>query len=288
MARRDLRSFRLQAWCLRRDLVPTAIDLLIPEPTEVEAERPPVKRGLVYPVEVTASPSMLSADGGPLPSPPASDEVHDLQQNRRRRRSPPLGAPPPSDSATHSTDTTPRASVPSRLGPRPACHTAPAEAQLVDEATPATEPASRSDMPEWETALDVEDRLALPIPQETPPLLLDEEKAEHGGTTVETDPSDPPVETTMTDPSLVDMSILSGPQATPPSLFGGEEVHRWDVAAEADPVDSPVVLALLGQGAAVGADSPMEAQHGVGSCAALLPSQGSCSEGHKEMSPTPT
>jgi hypothetical protein len=41
--------FRGLARCPRPDLIPTSVDLLIPDPVSVEAESLPVKRGLIYP-----------------------------------------------------------------------------------------------------------------------------------------------------------------------------------------------------------------------------------------------
>jgi hypothetical protein len=46
---RDLPVFRGLARCPRPDLIPTSVDLLIPDPVSVEAESLPVKRGLIYP-----------------------------------------------------------------------------------------------------------------------------------------------------------------------------------------------------------------------------------------------
>jgi hypothetical protein len=53
VVRRDLSVFRVSAGCLRPDLLPTAMKLLIPDPAPAGAESPPVKRGLLYPVQVS-------------------------------------------------------------------------------------------------------------------------------------------------------------------------------------------------------------------------------------------
>jgi hypothetical protein len=62
VARRDLLVFLASAWCLWPDLLPTAMKLLIPAPALTEAESPPMKRGLLYPVQVS-----LAAAGAPPP-----------------------------------------------------------------------------------------------------------------------------------------------------------------------------------------------------------------------------
>ncbi|GJN36982.1 hypothetical protein PR202_gb25891 [Eleusine coracana subsp. coracana] len=63
-AMKDLRSFRLSALSLRRDLVPEAVDMFIPEPLDVAV---PPKQGLVYPVE--CSPARSSPECSPVVEP---------------------------------------------------------------------------------------------------------------------------------------------------------------------------------------------------------------------------
>jgi hypothetical protein len=50
---RDLSMFRASAWCSHPDLIPKAVDLLIPDPAPPEAESLPVKHGLIYPIELS-------------------------------------------------------------------------------------------------------------------------------------------------------------------------------------------------------------------------------------------
>jgi hypothetical protein len=60
---RDLSVFRGSAWCSRPDLIPTSADLLIPDPTLAEAESPLVKRGLIYPIELTLLAGLEAGEG---------------------------------------------------------------------------------------------------------------------------------------------------------------------------------------------------------------------------------
>ncbi|GJN28729.1 hypothetical protein PR202_gb16887 [Eleusine coracana subsp. coracana] len=85
LARHDL-SFRLSAWCMRQELIPTAIDLLIAEPTDAEIEAPPLKRGLVYPIDATVVRSLPMMEDRP-PQPPPPGGGHGRHRHRRRRGS---------------------------------------------------------------------------------------------------------------------------------------------------------------------------------------------------------
>lgn len=120
-ARRDLTSFRLTAWCLRRDLVPSAVDLFIPEPPVQENELPPLKRGLAYPIDVIACMSPLP----PLEEPPAPPSPPDEDGDRRRRRhrcrspSPVLPASSYAAGRGGQPSLAPRRPVHSTLGPYP-------------------------------------------------------------------------------------------------------------------------------------------------------------------------
>jgi hypothetical protein len=44
-------------------LIPTSADLLIPDPTLAEAESPLVKRGLIYPIELTLLAGLEAGEG---------------------------------------------------------------------------------------------------------------------------------------------------------------------------------------------------------------------------------
>jgi pentatricopeptide repeat protein len=84
-AKRDLSVFCASDWCVRPERLPPVVDLLIPEPASADAEMPPTKRGLLYPVAVA---SHSGAAGGPPPSPSAQGR----EQPRRRRPSSPRTA----------------------------------------------------------------------------------------------------------------------------------------------------------------------------------------------------
>jgi hypothetical protein len=61
VARRDLTSFRLTAWCTQPELLSDAIDLHILEPPAAAEEPLPVMRTLVYPIKATATAMALPA-----------------------------------------------------------------------------------------------------------------------------------------------------------------------------------------------------------------------------------
>jgi hypothetical protein len=54
--RQDLFVFRVSAWCLHMNLLPTVGKLFIPDPSPIRGELLPVKGGLVYPIRISWRP----------------------------------------------------------------------------------------------------------------------------------------------------------------------------------------------------------------------------------------
>jgi hypothetical protein len=79
-AQSDLAVFGVQAWCRRLDSIPPAVSMFIPDPVLPGAEQQVEKRGLLYPVSVTAA---RAPSGAAHPPPPAPES--DLGRRRRRR-----------------------------------------------------------------------------------------------------------------------------------------------------------------------------------------------------------
>lgn len=132
LQRKDYSSFKLMAWCLRPELVPTAMDLVIVEPLVLVEEDPPVKRGLEYPIDIIVSTNRDTHDED-LPPPAPSDDGHDAKRRRRRRRSRSLDNHPRSPARVHSGGA-PSTLVHARLGPRLAvAHRMMGEAQQREE-----------------------------------------------------------------------------------------------------------------------------------------------------------
>jgi hypothetical protein len=110
--RSDMSVFRVSTWCSRSDLLPSSMELFIPDPTSEEVELPSGKRGLLYPinVRVTSSAGVTGSRFSPTPSRSGP--------GRRRRR---LRSPSTNQMAIEimpsSSGPAPRAPVHSRLGP---------------------------------------------------------------------------------------------------------------------------------------------------------------------------
>jgi hypothetical protein len=87
-ARRDLSAFRVLAWCRCPDWIPSVVDLdlVIPNPTPAKNELSPVKRGLLYPVEV----ALMAGAEVVVESPPSASNSpeHGRRHRCRRGRSP--------------------------------------------------------------------------------------------------------------------------------------------------------------------------------------------------------
>jgi hypothetical protein len=68
MMRQDLSVFRVSAWCSQSDAILTVMNLFIPEATPPEAESPPMKWDLAYPVEISVILGRATTDDilGPL------------------------------------------------------------------------------------------------------------------------------------------------------------------------------------------------------------------------------
>lgn len=134
-AKRDMSSFKFSAWCVRPELIPPVVDLIIPEPTDALVEVPPRKRGLVYPIHLAVAVGGSSQETPP--SPPPSDAGQERRRRRRRRRSPSPRSPSRGPTSS-SAGVQPRQSVQSRLGPPPASfnHVALADAFAAREASP--------------------------------------------------------------------------------------------------------------------------------------------------------
>lgn len=80
--RQGLSVFHVAAWCMRPKLVHPAIDLIIPEPAPPEAEVPPAKRGLVYPIDLSFTPAPSEAGSrASSPQPPAPDHERRCLRN---------------------------------------------------------------------------------------------------------------------------------------------------------------------------------------------------------------
>jgi hypothetical protein len=81
--RRDYSSFRLRAWSVQPELVPTAMELAIVEPPVLAEEA--FKSVLCYQVKVAVSP--VIPVGAPLPPPPPNGDQKQQGPSRRRWRS---------------------------------------------------------------------------------------------------------------------------------------------------------------------------------------------------------
>jgi hypothetical protein len=162
-AKRDLSVFRAEAWCSCLDAVPTVVDLLIPEALPPEAESPPLKPGLVYPIAISVSARRGEGDTFSPPPPPGPE--HGTHRHRRRDRSwssqlRPSGTG--SEASTHGQ----RAPMHSRLGPKVTCmaptteaaHAADPEAHVPsDSPLPYAPPPIPNACPSPD-GIDVEDR----------------------------------------------------------------------------------------------------------------------------------
>eukprot|EP00267_Zea_mays_P056538 XP_023156574.1 uncharacterized protein LOC111589921 [Zea mays] len=116
-ARLDFSSFRVLGWCRHPELIPAAIDLLIPEPVQSFEVGTTVKHLLAY--RVTASVSLISPPAGDVSPPlstPASDDDQDTRSRRRRlQQASPAGQGGPVGALAV------RRPVHERLGPLPIC-----------------------------------------------------------------------------------------------------------------------------------------------------------------------
>jgi hypothetical protein len=116
-ARLDFSSFRVLGWCRHPELIPAAVDLLIPEPAQSFEVGTTVKHLLAY--WVTASVSLISPPAGdvsPPLSPPVSDDDQDTRSRRRRlQQASPVGQGGPVGALAV------RRPVHERLGPLPIC-----------------------------------------------------------------------------------------------------------------------------------------------------------------------
>jgi hypothetical protein len=77
--------FRASAWCSRPDLIPLGIDLLIPDPAPPEAKSSPVKRGLIYPVELSLLAEPEAEGGSSSPTFRGPDHGRHSRRSRRDR-----------------------------------------------------------------------------------------------------------------------------------------------------------------------------------------------------------
>jgi hypothetical protein len=114
-ARRDLSVFCLSAWCRRPDLIPSAMDLFIPDPAVAVPAQPPEKKGLTYPIELRVVPRSF-AGGIPPPSPLMGPDQGWCRRHRRRRH---RSSPPQLSSKHVPSSQGPSAPTPvhARLGP---------------------------------------------------------------------------------------------------------------------------------------------------------------------------
>ncbi|GJN16539.1 hypothetical protein PR202_gb03540 [Eleusine coracana subsp. coracana] len=116
--REDYSVFRVSAWCLKPDEIPSSRDLHIVEPPVGPIFLPPGKPTLQYPIDI----KVVSADspGVDDTSPPSDDDDEDARRQRRRRRRDPSPAPgrswPPSRAGVKSSPLR-RLSRHDRLGP---------------------------------------------------------------------------------------------------------------------------------------------------------------------------
>jgi hypothetical protein len=67
-AKQDHSSFHVSAWCRRLESIPPSITLIIPESLPTVSEEPPVKRGLVYLIDMVLHRSDAVGDPPSLPS----------------------------------------------------------------------------------------------------------------------------------------------------------------------------------------------------------------------------
>jgi hypothetical protein len=145
-ARLNLSSFRVLGWCRHPELIPVAVDLLIPEPVQSFEVEATVKNLLAY--QVTASVSLISPPAGevsPPPSPPASDDDRDTRSRRRRlQQAPPAGQGGPAEALAV------RRPVHERLGPLPICprHVAISQEVLEQEVSKETSLSGSSNFEE--------------------------------------------------------------------------------------------------------------------------------------------
>jgi hypothetical protein len=82
-ARRDLSVFRLSTWCRWPDLIPSAMDLFIPDPAVAVPAQPPKKKGFTYPIELWVVPGSFA---GGIPPPSSLVGPDQGQRHHRRRR----------------------------------------------------------------------------------------------------------------------------------------------------------------------------------------------------------
>jgi hypothetical protein len=150
----------VSAGCLRPDLLPTAMKLLIPDPAPARAESPPVKRGLLYPVQVS-----LAAAGACSPPPPPTQPDQGRRRHWRRRHRSPSTRLPASGPAISASGAAPRVPVHARLGPIP-------RQQACPSSTPVCRPSSAIDGAQKVVVGSVLSATS-PVPKETSSLRLD-------------------------------------------------------------------------------------------------------------------
>jgi hypothetical protein len=82
----DNSSFRLKAWCVHLELIPTAMDLIVVEPPVQAEEAEQLKRALSYPIKIAVSLAFPMAPSGPPPPPPPPPEKDPRDSGGQSRR----------------------------------------------------------------------------------------------------------------------------------------------------------------------------------------------------------